>query len=187
MNDGAIPSDRFNIVEEVGKPEIAPAFSDEALALRFAERHASDLRFVAAWSKWLSWAETHWRPDDTLHAFDRARQIVRGAAAACNKPKKVAAQIASARTVAAVERLSRAGRRLAATDGQWDDGPDIINTPRKKNEHDTHRLVEKPAARRAGRRRLVQDINDRRLASGRAGLQAGPRHDEGPASGDWPQ
>ncbi len=30
-----------------------PAFSDEALALRFAERHAIALRYVAAWGKWL--------------------------------------------------------------------------------------------------------------------------------------
>jgi hypothetical protein len=110
---------------------VAPAFSDEALALRFAERHANDLRFVSAWGKWLSWTGTHWRFDDTLHAFDRARQIVREAAAACNKSKKIASAIASAKTVAAVERLSKSDRRLAATDGQWDDRPTIINTPRK--------------------------------------------------------
>jgi hypothetical protein len=30
----------------------APAFSDEALALRFAERHAGELRYVAAWGRW---------------------------------------------------------------------------------------------------------------------------------------
>jgi hypothetical protein len=28
-----------------------PPFSDEALALRFAERHAGDLRFVTSWGK----------------------------------------------------------------------------------------------------------------------------------------
>lgn len=32
-----------------------PAFSDEALALRFADQHAHDLRYVAAWGRWLSW------------------------------------------------------------------------------------------------------------------------------------
>lgn len=40
--------------------ETAPAFSDEALALEFAKRHAADLRFVAAWNKWLFWNGTHW-------------------------------------------------------------------------------------------------------------------------------
>ncbi len=62
---------------DVARP---PAFSDEALALRFAEHHAGDLRFVAAWNKWLIWTGTHWRFDDTLHAFDLARHVCREAA-----------------------------------------------------------------------------------------------------------
>lgn len=105
-----------------------PAFSDEALALLFAERHALDLRFVAAWGKWLSWTGSHWRFDDTLHAFDLSRQICREVAAGCNKPKTASA-IASAKTVAAVERLARADRRLAATVDQWDADPWALNTP----------------------------------------------------------
>ena len=56
-----------------------PVFSDEALALRFAERHASDLRFVAAWNKWLSWDGRRWRFDVTLRAYRfRARHLPRG-------------------------------------------------------------------------------------------------------------
>jgi putative DNA primase/helicase len=105
-----------------------PTFSDEALALRFAERHAGDLRYVAACSRWLSWTGTRWGFDDTLHAFDLARQIVREAAAACNKAK-TANMIASAKTVAAVERLSKADRRIAATINQWDADPWLLNTP----------------------------------------------------------
>jgi putative DNA primase/helicase len=116
----------------VGEPTSAedrpPAFSDEALALRFAERHAGDLRYVAAWNKWLSWSGTHWRFDDTLHAFDLARRICREAAAECNK-SKIAVAIASAKTVAAVERLARTDRRIAATIEQWDADPLLLNTP----------------------------------------------------------
>ena len=41
-----IPLDKFT---EQGA-SCPPAFSDEAVALRFAERHADDLRFVAAWA-----------------------------------------------------------------------------------------------------------------------------------------
>ena len=114
----------------VVKP-IAPAFSDEALALRFAELHGHDLRYVAKWGQWLSWAETHWRPDDTLHAFDLARRVIREAATACNKSKKLAAAIASAKTVAAVERLSKSDRCLAAAADQWDDEGIVLNTPTK--------------------------------------------------------
>ena len=32
-----------------------PAFTDEALALRFAEKHADRLRYVAGWNKWHIW------------------------------------------------------------------------------------------------------------------------------------
>jgi putative DNA primase/helicase len=106
----------------------APAFSDEALALLFAERHAGDLRFVAKWSAWLSWTGKRWRFDDTLHAFDLARRIIREEAARCNKTKD-ARIIASAKTVAAVERLARSDRRLAATIDQWDADPWLLNTP----------------------------------------------------------
>ena len=106
----------------------APAFSDEDLALRFAARHALDLRYVAAWGKWLRWADSHWQPDDTLFAFHLARAVCREAAAECNK-QKIAAVIASAKTEAAVERLAKADRRLAATSEQWDADPWVLNTP----------------------------------------------------------
>lgn len=105
-----------------------PAFTDEALALRFAERHACDLRYVAPWSKWLHWTGTNWRTDDTLLAFDLARAVCREAAAECNKPK-IASVLASAKTVAAIDRLAKADRRLAATVDQWDADPWLLNTP----------------------------------------------------------
>src|SRR5262249_10936170 len=58
----------------------------------------------------------------TLHAFDRARAICREVALECDSPKAAAA-VASAKTVAAVERLAKADRRLAATADQWDTCP----------------------------------------------------------------
>jgi phage/plasmid-associated DNA primase len=81
-----------------------PPFSDEALALRFAARHADDLQYVAAWSKWLQWTGAYWRPDDTKLAFDLSRKVCREAAAEANK-SKIASGLASAKTVAAVARL----------------------------------------------------------------------------------
>jgi len=102
------------IGEPIKADERAPTFSDEALALRFAKRHAGDLRYVAEWGKWLSWTGTHWRFDDTLHAFNLARQIAREAAATCEKPGE-AKMIASSKTAYAIERLAKADRRLAAT------------------------------------------------------------------------
>ena len=67
------------------------------------------------------------RCDDTLDVFDLARKICREAAAECNKPK-IASVIASAKTVAAVERLARPTAN-AATVEQWDADPWPLNTP----------------------------------------------------------
>ena len=116
-----------------------PAFSDEALALRFADRHARDLRFVAAWAKWLIWDGSRWHFDDKLRGFNCARVICREAAAECNDDK-LAFAVASAKTVAAVERLARADPRLAAAIEQWDADPWLLNTPAGVIELRTGRL-----------------------------------------------
>jgi putative DNA primase/helicase len=134
-------SDRFD--EQVDEPQLGeiasddeappveyrpPEFTDEALALRFAERHAKDLRFVAAWGRWLFWNGQKWAFDDTLRAFDFSRKICRQASTQCNNDR-TATIIASAKTVAAVEKLARSDRRLAATIDQWNVDLWILNTP----------------------------------------------------------
>ena len=101
-----------------------PPVAEEALALAFAGRYEGDLRHVAKWGRWLSFDGTRWQFDDTLHAFDRAREICRETALECDK---AASAVASAKTVAAVERLAKADRRLAATASQWDAAPFLLN------------------------------------------------------------
>jgi putative DNA primase/helicase len=55
--------------------------------------------------------------------------LLRQAAASCRK-RKLAPEIASAKTVAAVERLARSSdRRLTATTGQWKRDDLLLNTP----------------------------------------------------------
>jgi putative DNA primase/helicase len=105
-----------------------PEVSDEALALCFAEFHAGNLRYVKAWGKWLQWDGTRWRPDETLHAFDRARHICRKTASKANE-SRIRRAVASAQTVSAVERLAKSDRRLAARSDQWDADPWLLNTP----------------------------------------------------------
>jgi putative DNA primase/helicase len=114
--------------ETPGDDPRPPAFSDDALALRFADQHADDLRFVAKWGQWFSWTGAHWRADDTLDAYDKVRATCREVALGCNKGR-IATAIASAKTVASVERLAKADRRLAATVEQWDADPWLLNTP----------------------------------------------------------
>src|SRR5262245_17736381 len=89
--------------------------SEDALALVFAERYADALRYTALWSRWLHFNGACWKPDETLHVFDMVRDL-------CRDPElKHSAQ--SAKTVAAVEKLARSDRRLAATADQWDAAP----------------------------------------------------------------
>jgi putative DNA primase/helicase len=122
-------ADAFDeIVDEPLEITRPPEFSDECLALRFAEQQTVGLRFVAAWRKWLRWDGRRWAFDDTLKTRDLARELCRAAAAECNKPK-LAAALASAKTVAAVERLAQSDRRLAATVVQWDADLWLLNTP----------------------------------------------------------
>ncbi len=104
-----------------------PAFSDDALAQRFAERYGKDLRYIAAWSHWYEWLGARWVMEPTRHAFDRARAICRVAAAEAEK-LGTKDRLASAKTVAAVERLAKVDRRIAATIEQWETDPDIFNS-----------------------------------------------------------
>ncbi len=98
------------------------------LALRFAHRHEGDLRFVAKFGRWLKWDKTRWRFDDTMAAFNLVRTLCRKVAGECNK-ESTRAVLASAKTVAACERLAKADRRLAATSEQWDVDPYLLATP----------------------------------------------------------
>jgi phage/plasmid-associated DNA primase len=109
---------------EAGLPE----FCDDALALLFSQAHAANLRYVALLGKWLLWADTHWFLDETLKAFDLARAICRSASARVPpKLTNLAAAVASAKTVAAVERLAKADRQHASTIDQWDKDDWLFN------------------------------------------------------------
>jgi putative DNA primase/helicase len=124
MNDAP----KIHLIDYDALPEPPPpAFSDEALALRFAEEHAGHLRYVDVWNKWLVWDERRWAVDETRKAFDLSRALCR--AAASEAKGKTAKQIASAKTVYAVTNLARSDRRIAATVAQWDSDPWLLNTP----------------------------------------------------------
>jgi putative DNA primase/helicase len=111
------------------EPDIRPSgFTDEGLALRFSDKYGDSLRYVAGWGRWMRWTGSAWKPDETLQVFDLSRAICRRASSECNNAK-IAAILASAKTVAAVERLAKSDRRHAATVDQWDRDPWLLNTP----------------------------------------------------------
>jgi putative DNA primase/helicase len=102
---------------------LSAAADEDTMAMAFAERHADVLRYVADWGRWMAFDGTRWQRDSTLHVFDLVRVICREAANACQK-----SSAKSAKTVAAVEKLARSDRRLAATVEQWDADPMLLTT-----------------------------------------------------------
>ena len=102
--------------------------TEDAIALAFSHRFHRDWRYVATWGRWFVWDGTRWRAEDTLAATDLIRNVCRHTAVRTANPK-VAAKLASASTVAGVERLARADRRHAATTEEWDCDPWLLNTP----------------------------------------------------------
>jgi putative DNA primase/helicase len=107
---------------------VSPDRSEDFIALAFTSTYAATLRSVPAWGKWMRWDGARWKEDNTLMAFDLARQIVRQHAVEMNGMDQ-AAKLASARTVAAVEKLARADQKLACPPDIWDQHPTILNHP----------------------------------------------------------
>jgi len=104
-----------------------PAFSDDALALRFIDEHKDTLRYVPSLGKWLRWDGTRWCFDERLIAHDQMRKVCRAAAAECNQTK-LAKLIASNKTAAAAERFARSDQRIIATVDELDADQWLLNT-----------------------------------------------------------
>lgn len=113
------------VVEAV---ELPPELSEDALARAFTDRYRDELRYTAAFAAWSRWSASRWARDDTLVVFDLVRGVCREQANACEKPR-IAAALASAKTIAAVERLARADRVHATAANQWDADPWLLGTP----------------------------------------------------------
>ena len=112
----------------------ATAYSDDALALAFTQRHLNQLLYVPEWGAWLTWDGTRWAFDKTLRVFDLARVICReiaekAAEQARDGQKYTVAKLASSQKVAAVEKLARADPRHARAVDAFDVDPWALNTP----------------------------------------------------------
>jgi putative DNA primase/helicase len=107
------------------RPHDGDPLTEDALALRFSERHENDLRYIAAKGQWFKWDGIRWRPEPTHLAFDLARESCRADTETYGngKPPAVTAQM-----VAAVERMAKADRRQAATLDQFDADEWLFNS-----------------------------------------------------------
>src|SRR5688572_25316566 len=93
-------------------------FSDDGLALAFAERHEMTLRFVSDWNRWMIWDGVTWGRDEQMLVVDYARTLARDASESAARTMK--AKLCSTRTIYAIVSLARSDRRLAAVVDQWD-------------------------------------------------------------------
>ena len=105
-----------------------PEFSDDALAAEFTLRYGDDLRHVAAWHKWLQYDGRRWAEDRVTRVYDLVRSVCRDKAASA-KDERLARQLASAKTVAAVERLARSDPKHATVPEAFDADDHLLNTP----------------------------------------------------------
>jgi P4 family phage/plasmid primase-like protien len=117
--------------------DLPDRYTEDNVALAFSAKFADDYRYVAPWGRWMRWHEQRWVEDETILVFDEARKLCRQAADYAkrdgdltpSKKASVAQRFGSSATVASVERFARADRRHAATVGQWDADPWLLNTP----------------------------------------------------------
>jgi putative DNA primase/helicase len=99
--------------------------SEDALALRFSERHTDNLRYVAAKDQWYEWDGTRWKPEKTMLVYDLIRAGVREDFASYSNGKPPEKGL-TARTVSAIHWLARSDRRQAATVEQFDADPWLL-------------------------------------------------------------
>lgn len=105
-----------------------PAFSQEALAMQFADQHDDTLRYVSKQSRWLIYDGKRWLPDEKMRIFTLVRKFCRNVSASVNDPHD-SKTIAHKNTVASIEYLIRSDERLAATVHEWDTDLWLLNTP----------------------------------------------------------
>jgi len=128
-NDGAEPvqSHGPDQADTSGTGDAPPWGTEDGLAAVFTRRNGDNWRYVATWGRWLSWTGRRWSEDQVLQVHHVIRGICRAAASRADTPR-LKAKLASASTIAAVERIARSDPRHASTVDEWDADIWLLNT-----------------------------------------------------------
>lgn len=117
-------------------PAVEVGLSDDELALRFTARYKDELRYVAAWDRWLLWDGCRWAHDEKRSVFDLSRRICREALAEYlpetmteSAYKTLRKRLGDAKTVYNVIKLAGADPRHAVAVAELDADPWKLNTP----------------------------------------------------------
>lgn len=117
--------------------EIRPlGYTDDAITLAFSANHVDSLRYVPEWG-WAEWDGSRWHIVPDVKILDLARQVCRAIAKHCamdpalSVPRKenFSRAILSAKTVAAVAKLSCGDPRHLSQAKDWDSDLWLFNTP----------------------------------------------------------
>ena len=119
-------SDKLDSLTEKMAADGRVPFSEDDLANRLSTMHVDDLRYVEDWNCWLQWDDHRWARTGTTRIFGLAREVCSHAAALCNQPSR---KIASAATVAAVEKMARSDPRQLISAADLDADGVLVNTP----------------------------------------------------------
>ncbi len=103
--------------------------SHDAIALAFSQKYDGSLIYVNSLKQWFRSEGGRWHKDDTLRVSDLVRAECRAAAKKLGPRSSLARDLASAGTVAAVERLARSDLRHARRAEDFDIDPWALNTP----------------------------------------------------------
>lgn len=144
VEGGAVRKPRQELEPEA---EQLPAFSEFALAKRFAEADGQDWRYTAAWSTWARWIGHRWEPDEvraiTWAVKDCCKAAMQEHLNESSPPQRM--RLTTLKTVNAVATLAGSDPQIAVAAREWDADPMLLGTPAGVVDLRTGALV--PAAR----------------------------------------
>ena len=98
--------------------------SEDALALAFVRLYGDRCRFIPAWNRWLCWDGMRWAADRDGTVYTLIRAIVRETVGGTRHERR----LATAHTVAAVEKLARYDPAVVIQPEALDADPWLLNT-----------------------------------------------------------
>jgi len=98
--------------------------SEDAVALAFVRLHGSHHRYVPAWRRWIGWEGKRWAIDHDGTVFALIRSIVREAVGGTRHERR----LATANTIAGVERMARYDPAVITQPDALDADPWLLNT-----------------------------------------------------------
>lgn len=102
--------------------------TEHGVATAFSQLFYRDLRYCAAWAKWVVWSGKRWELDSVQTVQYLTRMVCASAAQFCTSPA-AKTRLKSAGAVAAVERLARADPKHIGRVNDWDSDVWRLNTP----------------------------------------------------------